>query len=187
MQSVVLKTIVNAFNCASEDPTRYQLNSVSVTGEKTRVIVQATDGHILSRVEIEDELASEIGTKRFLVSRDQLPALKAILKSHRYIPVPTAWNDRGYLVIGLQELSGCQVEIKFETQREYPNVDQLWPSRDEIKWKIRFNPQLLCDLHKAMSDGTKATETVRLEISDALSPIIVTCGENRGVLMPARD
>lgn len=188
MQTEVLKAIVQAFNCASEDETRYHLCAVLVTAKTnpSTVVIEATDGHVLSRVEIADDFALDIGEHRLLVMRDQLPALKIILKSHKRIPVPASWIN-GRLVIGVQEVSGCQVEIKTDKEHglKYPDLNQLWP-KQERKWRIGIDPELLTALHKAMQDGNGHTKNVIIEGYDEISPLVIKCGDNKGILMPVR-
>lgn len=189
MQKCTLTAIINAFNCVSDDETRYAMTNVLLTSDGKQVIIEATNGYCLSRVEIADDIASEIKGKRLLVSKDQLPLLKLIVKVLGRVmnSVPTAWVD-GQFTIGSQPLTTVVVTLKNDgTDFKYPNLETIWPKVRKPQTRISFDPELLRALHKAMSDNTGSTKNVIIEIiGDDSAPLIIKCGENESLLMPVR-
>lgn len=186
MKTETLNSIVKAFNAASTDATRYALNHVSLKAKDGCVIVEATDGHMLSSVKVEDaDLADQINNRHYLISPDQLSALKVVAKSFKRlsdIPTELVGND---LVIKAFDLS---VVIKTEKDLgvSYPKTEPLKPDfSNETTTIIGLNAELLLDLAKALTQHSRKPQ-IKLTIKDQFSPIKVEIDGSEGLLMPCR-
>jgi DNA polymerase III sliding clamp (beta) subunit (PCNA family) len=182
-----LNALIQAFNAASDDVTRYHLNYVYLSAKGEFVRFRATEGHMLADFTVGDpELAKLIGDNVYAVSRESLPALKAIAKQYKNMEIHCEIGTANRLVFGKAEVSGCTVEIRTakETGVEFPDTDGLWPRYNEEPTQIGLNPDLLMDLVKAMREDKR--HNIQLVIKDKTAPIIVKCGERKGILMPVR-
>jgi hypothetical protein len=187
MKTHTLQAIVQSFNAASNDATRYHLNCVKLTAKDSRVFIAACDGHILSDFSVEDEdTAKLIGNRTYAVAPDSLPGLKILLKAYRLIDAHCESGPSDRLVIGKPEF-GCTIEVKTakESGIDFPDFDSVKPKNYLVEpTQISFNPDLLMDLVKAIREDKRFSVT--LIVKDKLSPILLKCGDREGVLMPIR-
>lgn len=183
MNAGTLTAIIQAFNSASDDMTRYHICHVLLFAEKGRVQVVATDGHILSRVSVDDsDVAIALKSDRFLVSPEALPALKMLAKEFKH-GIPMKFED-GALVV-FSETTQVQIKTEKTLGIEYPDYLAVWPKVAEDAFSVDLNPELLMSLFKALKED-KRQVGVTLVFRDKLSPILVEVGGNSGVLMPMR-
>jgi DNA polymerase III sliding clamp (beta) subunit (PCNA family) len=185
MKIETLKAIVNAFNSASDEATRYHLNHVCLTPRAGMLTIRATDGHILANFTVEDELFKGMRDKGdYFVSPDSLPMLKALLKEFKNCgEVPSEITDDAIVV------KSSQVRIEFEHGKkdglEFPDTQALYPTYLEEPTQIAFNPELLMDLFKSLKEHEKQSGVV-LVVKNKGAPIRVLCGVREGLLMPMR-
>ena len=188
MKTETLKYIVQAFNCASDDGTRYTIQGVLVYADAGAIHVVATDGHILSETKVSDvELEPIMGSDRYVVTPDLLPLLKQLAKDFK---TPGGMDCEktadGILLKGF----GFTVTIKTEKALgwEYPDYKQVIPKNND-SFVVGFNPEYLWNLFESMKHDKRASGVVLRFSSDPIKPIIVEVDGNpdaRGVLMPRR-
>ena len=189
MKLDTLKTVIRAFNTASDDSTRSICGVYLEPGKERReVTVTATNGHALSSVVCQDaEFCEAMGGMPMLVPVDTLPALKMLAKDAKTIQcVPCKWEGAGKdRVITLGQF-GISVQLKAKEADQYPDYRQVIPKMPDDAFEFSFNAQLLIDLAKALDAGLgkKGQLIVKLQAKDKLSPMVVTMQGNRGVLMP---
>lgn len=187
MKLSTLNAIINAFNTASNDATRYHLNHVRVTAYGPMVQVEASDGYMLSDVRVEDkELAELIGSTVYAVSPDALPGLKQAAKLFKTMGrVASRLGDKD----ALELVTGPSV-IRIDTAREaniqFPDFNQVKPKHPEDSFSISLNPELLLDLLKALQEDKRSTMATLTFGKDPMSPIAVEVSGQQGVLMPMR-
>ena len=185
MEKATLKAIINAFHSASSDPTRWHISHVSLKATNIIVIIEACDGHIMSKMEVVDQdLAKEIGERNFAVSRESLLGLKAILKAAKTYPIVPHRLENGRLIVGSNELSGLEIAVRCD-EIKFPDFDQLWPAKQGTKL-VSIDSDLLAKLVKALDSDELKSGGITLEVIDELSPIVIKRGENRGIIMPMR-
>jgi DNA polymerase III sliding clamp (beta) subunit (PCNA family) len=177
MYKETLIKIINGFNSASPDPTRYHLQCVQIT--KTHIA--ATDGHILSKVEHNDAALAPLSDGYILIHKDQLPYLKLVLKDNRKMPI----------IIGVEvAANGMLISNKLVSladELKYPNIEPLIPKYNKVQYTIALDSDLLSRLTDAL--GSSKTKVVKLQFGTANDPVIVTVTDQPndiGVLMPAR-
>lgn len=189
MQNSTLQGIIQAFNAASNDATRYHINFVYLTAEGGRVRIRATEGHLLADFSTDDaETAKLIGDKTFAVSPDSLPGFKAIAKAYKNMPeVHCELGASNRLAIGKSDISGLIVEVKTDKEAgvECPDTRGIWPRYTEEPVQIGLNAEYLLSLLKAMRED-KRQVNVKLVIKDKSAPILVKVGNREGLLMPVR-
>lgn len=180
MKRGTLEMIIRAFNAASDDVTRFNLCNVKVTRVEGRFEISATNGPILScskMVDDDEDVKVWEGTQYF--HREQLSALKLILKECIYT-VPVQANPDRTVQLGMM------ITVKSDRSVEWPKVEGLRPVYPENAFTVIFNPEFLLALSKALTIDKNVSRAVVLTFKDAKSPILVTVGDNEGLLMPAR-
>lgn len=193
MLNRTLKTIINAFNSASADETRVNLNNVGIkrlNNTDNMIKIFATNGHYLSEVTLQesDTTAALFTNKTFYFHRDKLPILKLILKSAgKYNDVTSSINASGELVLG----SPDTIQVASSPTHGYPELDHVKPRTDETFVEVSFNAQYLYELSKSLAPDFKNSFSVRLRINpnkDAKHNPIEVINDNGGygVLMPVR-
>lgn len=193
VQKETLNAIVNAFNAASDDPTRFHIQQVLLRKESTdKVCIVATNGHILIEKHVIDpEFAATLGKDDFVVAPDCLKPLKLLSKEAKYMPGIEALRDQDRIVIGNAALFGFSVTIKTakESNIQFPDYKQVTPNYDNREtMEIGFNAEYIIALADALRTD-KRQKNVKLVIKDKLSPILVTLAgvdDAIGVLMPVR-
>jgi DNA polymerase III sliding clamp (beta) subunit (PCNA family) len=184
-----LEALIASFYAASSDATRFNLAGTLVTANEGKVKLVATNGHIMSVVEIHDlDAARLIGKTRYFVTREELPVLKLLLKEIKRIGVCPAGQDGESLIL---HFGAIRVTIKNEKACNvtYPDFDLLFkglPYPEETP-TIGLNPEYLIALYKSMgTEGNQKKPQVKLTFKDKLSPIVVKVGDHTGLLMPMR-
>lgn len=192
MKLDTLKTIMRAFNTASDDMTRFNICCVLLEPGKERreVIVTATNGHALSSVVCPDEeLCEAMGGQSFLVEPDDLPGLKLLAKDAKTVQlIPVVFADAGTkrtLTLGAYSI---KVTLKAERAQDFPDYRSIIPKMPEEPIEVSFDAGLLVDLAKALDAGlSKSGKLVlKMTMKDKLSPLIITMQGNQGVIMPCR-
>lgn len=185
MKLETLKTIINAFHAASDDATRYHMTHVLLRpmGNKFRIV--ATDGYMLSDVTVEDPGAGEFVQTDYLVAPEMLASLKALVKEFKNQGVlPQKQGEKGCVAIG------ASFVVPLRTARdmgiEYPDFERVIPKLNGERVTMHLNAEFLHNLAKAMTDDPRGLFQVTLEQGAGNSPILVTYGNNTGVLMPWR-
>lgn len=190
MKLDTLKTVIRAFNTASDDFTRSICGVYLEPGKERReVIVTATNGHALASVVCPDEEFCEaMGGVPFMVTWDDLPGLKLLAKDAKTVQlIPVKFEGEGKkrtLTLGAYSI---KVTLKADGP-EYPDYRAIIPTMPEDAFEFSFDAALLADLAKALDAGQgKAGKLViKVQAKDKLSPMVVTMQGNRGVLMPCR-
>jgi len=181
------KIILQLENTASHDETRFHINCVEVT--KSAIV--STDGHVLAKVEHEDESLSRLD--KAYVHREKLPYLKAVAKLYKNaLEVSSVVNE-----------SGIYLDEKLITEKDdvrYPNWQQFVPSYSESV-SIGLDADLLMSLVTAIKEGKKTNCKLTFQLNrevnkdgkelsvklNTVSPIHVWTSEKSiGVLMPCR-
>lgn len=181
MKRETLQYLVQAFNCASDDATRWTMNHVELKAIDGRVRIQATTGHALSVVFVsDDDLIELIKNDPVYFSRESLTGLKHILKeSKRLLDVPATMTDK---ILSI----GASVVVKSEKDiaGEFPDTSKLAPTYPDDAFVFGFDAVKLVLLVKAMQ--SRPDSFVRLRVKGKLDPIEVTVDGNVGLLMPCR-
>jgi hypothetical protein len=142
----------------SKDETRLLLNHLHVKGQT----VEVTNGHTLVRVTRTDELKEEdfpaimptdsTYPKEVLIHWDA--ATKALKALPKRPSIPILENARVLLngkniLLGTTNLVMPQVlTLQPYEGAAFPNMDQVIPKKEDGKFSIAFNPQLLVDVCK---------------------------------------
>lgn len=184
-----LELILKTFESVSTDETRLYLNAVRIGKSKQgENIAEATDGHILTRHFVEDEMPNE----DILIDRVGKAKLKSFLSSnkdcfHFLVDYNVEENSNLRIFTG-DERDGVILPVIF---RDYPKTCGVIPTVKTESDYIEFgiNPSLLAKLYKSMN-GEKKRQVVRLKVrkdSPDISPILVESGNNNlGLIMPVR-
>lgn len=187
MKTETLNYIVKALaNTASHDPTRYNLGFcyVEKIGDN-KVKLEACDGHVLSRVTVEDDLFCEsVRDNNTCIGTEELATLKAIEKKWRKIGgVPAEEYSRLF---------------KTYPKEQKPNLDAVQPLITSHYVDVYFNPDLLKAVHSAlMGKGepgiklripVKQMEEGEMVFEQSLKPFLHESrdGTRIGVIMPMR-
>jgi len=183
---------------ASNDETRYNLNSVRVETDGTLV---ATDGHRMHTVEPAatrncDDAAPAEAFSIELASADAM--LKRLPRKSKKAPEPRGaeldideTNANGHAKFAMPDGDSLTAP-KVTGYGDYPDWRQVIP-KEEPTVTVRLNAVYLEQLAKAAREHCAGDENVSLELSlfDELSPIRATSENSRGdvlrvVLMPMR-
>lgn len=162
-------------NAVSDDTTRISFQYVECKPlTENKVLLTATDGHILSQCEIEDEALFKAGLG--YINREMLSFLKMVKKTNKYsIPVET---DQNSLKIGGKQVFDQRKDFKF------PNVNSIKP-RWNGTFEVGLNPELLLALFESLKED-KRQKCAHLIFNSENDPIRVFIGESEGLLMPMR-
>ena len=192
MKKETLKQIINSFHTASTDETRYHLSCVLLEVKDKKVTIVSTDGHALTKVMMDDSLLAEhIGDRRYLVTNEQLPILKLMLKEMKYLPESQNMilnEDKSIQLKSLEYETTLLTEAQLNSK--YPNYESIIPAKSAVKPidKISFNPILLLNITKAL--GVDKSHGLILQFTGPENPLLITTGnsekEDLGVLMPMR-
>lgn len=178
MKIETLNYIIQGFNVASRDVTRYHITHVKVSGHGESVEICATDGHMLTCVTVKDEELAPLLKRPQFFNRDDLPGLKAIAKNWKHgVPVAEA---------GGKVVFGQGLTVTSSLVDAYPELEQLWPKSIDDRFSVSLNAEYLLAMAKAMQEGSRQKLNVRLSFKGKLDPIIVGLGEHEGLLMPVR-
>lgn len=195
MKLNTLRTIVKLFNVASKDETRVYLCGVQIRKnlDDNRLLVEACDGHILSRFLVDDEelvdlLAKQNGPDNLIIDRSVENELKAFIKHFSKeggdAEFKTELRERELVVSGGGRTANLPLVV-----REYPKTDSVIPKirNDEGNLKddfiqIGLNPELLARIAKTIVEIGKSHKGIKLTINKngTLSPIVVELIEDNG-------
>lgn len=185
MKIETLKAIINAFNAASKDPTRYTLNCVRVEINGSKLTIEASDGHILSTVTLTDEDFSGNESRIYAVQPHNLPLLKLLLKSAKKLP----GVEHNIMEDGTVNASFDGVTVSIKTAKsekiEFPDFEQVKPKPADDAFTIAFNPELLSALFESLKQE-KRTKGAKLTFTKGVGPILVEVDGQKGALMPMR-
>ncbi len=196
MKTETLKAIINAFNTASKDLTRYNLTSVLIEREGGEANIEGVkivgcDGHKLSvSIQNDSELCELLGNRKYLVTQDDLKIIKLLAKEFKHGILPCKL-DGEVIVLGLDSMPFV---VRLKTQQAhnltYPDYNQVIPRNESLyTTEVSFNPEYLLAIAKALKDIDAKNERVTLKINpeDKSAPIMVkSSGQGMAVLMPMR-
>lgn len=178
-----ITALIRVFHAASKDGTRYQLNHVKLSTKNGCVLMQATDGYILSELTVVDnDLADLIGGEVFAVAPEAVPLLKLLAKERLAQVFPCGKID-GSLAISFLG-STCTIKTAVSADIKFPDFEQVKPKLTGDEFSIGLNPQFLLNLFKSLSDKERKSEVVTLTFKDHMSAIQVDCDGQYGILMP---
>jgi len=184
----IIDRLIKLMPISSKDETRHHLCGVCIeqATDRRELILTVTDGHKAIRETVQhDYLPELIGDKKYLVTRDQLPILKAMLKANK-IYMPEIKLNR---IDTSEDISFRCGGFTFTAEwlQNYPNVEQIIPDKNKLDKVLSFNAQYLIDLANALADGNKDT-VIKLCFKDVTTPIIIknTRTNREAVLMPCR-
>lgn len=189
MKIETLKAIVNMFNAASTDETRFVLNHVRMTSpEKGKVLLQASDGYVLSEVILEDEtLASDIGKMEYAVAPHSVPYLKLTLKAckHQSEINHVKQTDDDSIVVADGNAS-AKISKARNGSIEFPDFERVKVMPKEDAFTIGLNVEYLENLLKSMRSDSRQ-KVVKLTFGENnLSPVKVEVADQAGLIMPCR-
>lgn len=185
MKTETIKAIIAMLPCASNDATRHHIAGVHIERAGDKTILKATNGHMCVTRTIED---SSVPDGKFMIYRDQLAALKLVLKEcGKYIDSVESEGQANALVFGLTS------KIKAERLSiDFPNLDAITPNFENAGQAITIglNAEYIYTLAKALKSDLKCTHTVSLTFNPEVkySPVIIASPMTEGVavLMPVR-
>lgn len=184
MNKTTLDYIVNAFEVAGDDATRFSLTNVRIESDgKETLRIVACDGHSLSVKTVKDECAPKFD-KPVYFSRESLSLLKTLLKNWKAISrFEVTTDDKGISV----KLGETPIRMTFETKDFYPDYQSVIPKIVGKKVELGLNPELLISVLKALRNE-KEQVAVKLvfDPTKKYSPIVVQVGDDSGVVMPMR-
>lgn len=186
----LLERAMDMVPISSDDAARYSMGGVLIVSDGKRVVLTATDGHRL----IEREIPGECPQGRFMLYRDNVPALKVVLKEQfkGIEAIDCAIDMHGGLLIGSDIGSKARIP-KYDL--EYPDYKSVIPSFAQGQSvSIAFDAEYLLEMAKVFRDGEKRRNPmVRIEFNpsnpSSAIKVYATGGEigGIGVLMPCRD
>lgn len=174
MKTETLKTIIRAFNCVTDDQSRYALTHVYVRGDGERSAqVIACDGHALSEVYVQDEDLANRQDMYF--PKENKAFLVALLKKHAKA-----------LDFPFEEIVGFFTP---SLNGMYPSIDSINAIKckpDDNAMEFSFDAELLLNLAKSLED-LKGNTVVKIKIPTNQRMIMqVQVGKNIGTLMGCR-
>jgi hypothetical protein len=188
-----LELILKSFEASSKDETRPFLNGVRIGKDKDgQSLVEACDGHILSRHYVDEDFTQEI-----IIDKTSKASLKSFLNSNKqervFLLDDNTEENKHLKVLTMDNREGVILPVIF---KDYAKTDSVIPKYNdktqEDYLEFSFNPKLLEKLYKSMQGNNshpRVTFKIRKENS-ATSPIIVEASNsldvNIGVLMPVR-
>ena len=184
-----LELILKTFESTSKDETRPQLNAVRIAKKDDQTIIEATDGHILTRhflMADNFELTQDI-----LIDKIGKAQLKSFLTNNKHVgKFNVDFNveeNRNLRLFTTDNRDGIILPVVF---KDYPKTDAVIPviKNDDDYYSVSINPALLTKLYKSMNGDTRRqTVTLKVKKDDKFSPILVESGKNNlGIIMPVR-
>jgi DNA polymerase III sliding clamp (beta) subunit (PCNA family) len=182
----------NLWKATSVEESRYTPRAVQIDAEKK--IAVATDGHMLSIVDVKDLLDPE--EKTFLLPVDALKAARLLYleekKKHprgrvsEMRPVKIQKTDDSVTVVVGSSKRGQSFDLM---NGVYPAWDKVIPDAKGYETSITFSIGLLCKLAESMRGDFKMEDTVSLSVKTKDHPVLVTVNGNSpsyGILVPMR-
>lgn len=170
------KALVNLINAASKDETRQALQCIQIVRlpEGNNYQATACDGHVLARIEFNDEYLNLEGTNYF--NPEFIERLKIELK-----------------IAGKRAFS-VDAEYVQKNDVNYPKVNQIIPETMSHEFRTETHIGLDLDLvdkvRKALDGCFYRTSSVKIEVKDKLTPVMLTVksGDIKGMalIMPVR-
>lgn len=179
----ILERVLEMVPIASDDATRYTIMGVYIVSNNGTVTLTATNGHML----ITREMSGQCPNGKYMLFRDEVPALKLVLKECKSDEEIAADIDSsGGLIIGKQTKGRIS-----KMGLEYPDYKRVIPTLAE-EVAITFNADYLIALAKVLREGEKrGCSEVRLVFnpSNPKGAILVERADKNitGVLMPIGD
>ena len=187
MKIDTLNAIIRAFQTASTDQTRFNIQHVKMTASEDKIILESSDGHMMTTQVVDDaELSKDLGYI-YAVSPDLLPILEQLAKGYKTIKMIPHSLDGSILT-----LKGFGISVQIKTSNHagvtFPDYKLMNPTPTEQFTEIGLNAEYLLAILKTLRTSNKTTG-VTLKIRDKLSPIELSCisdNEVSALLMPLR-
>ena len=184
-----LELILKTFESTSTDETRLYLNAVRIAKKDDQTIVEATDGHILTRhflIADNFELTDDV-----LIDRVGKAKLKSFLANNKHSgKFSVDFNieeNQNLRLFTTDNRDGVVLPVIF---RDYPKTDAVIPvvKNDDDYYNVSINPSLLIKLYKSMNgDSRRQSVTLKVKKDNEFAPILVESGKNNlGIIMPLR-
>lgn len=189
---------------APKDTSRYTFNGIHVSPERTIV----TDGHYLVTVALQDSKSEDFPATEGIEPTDSFPPFilptdaaldvaksipkRAINPIYHSVAIGAKSSVNGTVVMAVPDLDNPRVFQPRKIDGQYPNVDQVIPKREDAKFTISFDLELLSKLtghlakmadgknHEAVFTFTGAESPVRIDLQTTDSQDVVA------VLMPVK-
>ena len=195
IQRSTLKSILKVANCSSDDPTRSKLSVVNLcAGEKesSEVLVQATNGWILSRRIISDnEFYNTLAAKEdgLNIDRHYISSLKTFLSNNIGMPCFIAVLGEDFLCVETK-VEKCFLPLKQIEKIDFERVIKCALDQEEYA-EISVNRRLLSKVSKAVSsDPDNNSVTLNIHKTDPLKMLVVKDaslgGRDIGLIMPLK-
>lgn len=185
------RSIIKAVGEAmSSEEARYYLNGIHFAARNNRLIVEATDGHILIR--------ATLAAEGLPVNMDFIMP-KALVEQICKAKYPKAWDYQAVTITADgNQLTAKVVDTSYGSPMvdgSFPDADRVIPTRMPKGEQAHFNPYLLMRLNRAGEylNGTasrKQERCITVHTDQCDTPAVVTFGghpEALGVCMPIRD
>lgn len=178
--------LLRIFEATGKDDTRYWTRMVYIMAIGKSLVLQATDGHIAARFEV--EMTERLKYKRpVYIDRDECRAIIRMAKQKKADIVLDFKTDQ-VRVDGCLAGEMSPVSHYIDVKKQYDMVARLFDGPRDLKpaEATLFNPVLLDRLRKAFD--LKKGQGFKLEFSGPLSPIRVSGPEQgmQALLMPMR-
>jgi DNA polymerase III sliding clamp (beta) subunit (PCNA family) len=164
---------------ASDDATRYILNSVRVERVDDGALAIATDGKIMAIVPVELE---ESDKHEAIIPPKAFAAARKACGKHRV--------DACMQLNGSAKVTSAEGEQSFGyIDGNYPNWKHVLPGDYKDSLRVSLDAKLLLNLWKAIGGETSSNNRINLEIDtkNDTNPIKVTTeGDGKGIIMPIR-
>jgi len=179
----ILERAMDMVKVASDDPTRLNITGVYIVAKENKVTLTATDGCML----LTREFAGNWPDGEYTLRREELPALKALLKESKHIQeIECAITaDKGLL------LGSFAVKVTLAAMSDqYPDYKRVIPSYEQ-PCAIAFDAEFLAAIAKCLQDGDRRHQSrviIEFDPKDPDRPVLVhgfnpdTAGV--GVIMP---
>jgi len=180
--SIQRKQLKGISRFAATKDIRFYLMGVCVTQNQRGTVIEATNGHMMGRLLINNESKPE---NRVIIQASDVDKLKGTKK--------TADDWLHFTVDGLKiEVITPDSTMTFQALEDrYPNTDRVTPTvlKDEDMKPSHFNPEYLMSFMQASEDFTGKKQFPRIiqRGDDAALVLLPLVDEFVGVLMPIRD
>src|ERR1035437_4506283 len=122
--TLTIRSIIQAFNAASNDATRYALNFVKISKD----YIEATDGRVLCRVKLDDsDFKDDLKNETYYADREHLPLFKAVLKQYKNFSTMPTTSDHHSITCGFPGRIQFVLKTAESLSMVYPNTDSIWP------------------------------------------------------------
>lgn len=165
---------VNTVTAKKNDPrTSLTMNHIRMVA-KNKIIIEATDAHVLEQSTMAAKVPSELVGKEFFASQDFVREFTKTPTKHGNNLIITPQFDESrfaaFVVNYCDEMGKFTDEIDSQKVRKYPNLDQIiWGVKQA---KIKFSTSkkeiypVLTELKKLVYKNTPKFKNVRIDIDD---------------------